>query len=47
MMDLDGHLRWGVNGDGINFAVSAPYYMPDPNSGIAEGKVYLWMSGNN
>ena len=37
-----------VNGDGINdFAVSAPYYMPDPNSGIAEGKVYLWMSGNN
>jgi hypothetical protein len=34
-----------INGDGVNdFAVSAPYHMPDPNTGIADGKVYLWMS---
>ena len=35
-----------INGDGVDdFAVSAPYHMPDPNTGIWEGKVYLWMSG--
>ena len=35
-----------INGDGVDdFAVSAPYHMPDPNTGISEGKVYLWMSG--
>ena len=34
-----------LNGDGVNdFAVSAPYYMPDPNNGISDGKVYVWLS---
>ena len=34
-----------INGDGVNdFAVSAPYYMPDPNNGISDGKVYVWLS---
>ena len=34
-----------INGDGVNdFAVSAPYYMPDPNNGISDGKVYIWLS---
>ena len=32
-------------GDSDNdFAVSAPYYMPDPNNGISDGKVYVWLS---
>ena len=34
-----------INGDGVNdFAVSAPYYMPDPSNGVADGKVYVWLS---
>ena len=34
-----------INGDGVNdFAVSAPYHMPDPNTGISDGKVYIWLS---
>jgi hypothetical protein len=36
-----------INGDGIqDMAVSAPYFMPDPNVGLqygAEGRVYIWL----
>ena len=34
-----------IDGDGVDdFAVSVPYYMPDPNNGISDGKVYLCLS---
>ena len=39
-----------LDGDGItDFAIGAPYFMPDPNMGLsgAEGRVYIWLSSSN